>query len=584
MRWVRGLLIALAVAAVAAAYATSRDEGGTQPATTVAAQPETPPATPESTPAAADAPTGDTAQAGVPIRLLYAYSSNLEEMMATLLPAFNAARVEVRGRPVQVRGHAAASGDVQARIVAGRLKPHAWSPASSLWGRLLNYDADRAYVRDENASLASSPVVIAMWEPLARALGWPTRPIGFADILRLATTDSNWAAYGKPTFGRFKLGHTNPDFSTSGLSFVAAQYYTAAGKREGLTVEDVRNPAIRAKVRAIEQAIVHYGDTGSFFSEQLAKHGPGYASAVAMEETTLIEFNQARPRGAMKLVAVYPAEGTYMSDNPYLVLDAPWSTAAQREAAEALGAWLQKRATPKLVARFRYRPGDPAKRPLSPVARANGADPAQPRRLLQLPEPTVLARIKQAWHADRKPANVLLVVDVSGSMNDTGKLDQARLGLQTFLRQLSPRDRVGLMTFAGHPQTIVPIAEFARNRDLLRLRVRELVADGDTALHDATLRGWLTVDALEDDERINAVVVLSDGADTASGNPLGAVLGRLRQRSNGEGRPIRIFTIAYGTDAVTGVLQRIAAASGGNAYSGDPETIREVYLQISSYF
>src|SRR5439155_7730452 len=156
--------------------------------------------------------------------------------------------------------------------------------------------------------------------------------------------NSSWAAYGKPTFGRFKLGHTNPDFSTSGLSFVAAQYYAAAGKREGLTVADVQRPAIRGKVRAIEHSIVHYGDTGSFFAEQLQAKGPGYASAVAVEETTLLEFNKARPRGAMKLVAIYPAEGTFVSDNPYLVLDAPWVTGEQRRAAKAFGAWLRTKA------------------------------------------------------------------------------------------------------------------------------------------------------------------------------------------------------------------------------------------------
>ena len=49
---------------------------------------------------------------------------------------------------------------------------------------------------------------------------------------------------------------------------------------------------------------------------------------------------------------------------------------------------------------------------------ANGVDPAEPRRVLGLPEPRVLAAIKDAWRADRKPANVLLVLDTSGSMND----------------------------------------------------------------------------------------------------------------------------------------------------------------------
>ena len=155
--------------------------------------------------------------------------------MATLLPRFNAERRTVDGRSIFVTGVPASSGDVEMKIVRGRMKPHAWSPASSLWGRLLNHEADRKFVGDENPSLASSPVVIAMWEPFARALGWPRKAIGFKDILELSTTKSNWAEHGLPTYGHFKLGHTNPDFSTSGLSFVAAQYYTATGKREGLT-------------------------------------------------------------------------------------------------------------------------------------------------------------------------------------------------------------------------------------------------------------------------------------------------------------------------------------------------------------
>jgi Ca-activated chloride channel homolog len=561
MRAVRGLLVLLAATAVGIAYYTSREDPGTDDRTTVVARP------------AADA-----------VRLTLAYSSNLEDMMATLLPRFNAERHEVNGRSIFVTGVPASSGDVQMKIVRGRLRPHAWSPASSLWGRLLNHEVDRKYVGDENSSLASSPVVIAMWEPLARALGWPRKAIGFADILELATTKSSWAAYGKPTFGNFKLGHTNPDFSTSGLSFVAAQYYTATGKREGLTIADVERPAIRERVRAIEQSIVHYGDTGSFFSEQLAEHGPGYASAVAMEETTLLEFNEQRKPGELKLVAIYPAEGTYVSDNPYIVLDAPWVTAAQKSGAETLGAWLRQQLTPELVARFRYRPGDQDVKPLPPVTRANGVDPTQPRRLLSLPQPRVLARIKQAWREDRKPANVMLVVDVSGSMNDEDKIAHAREGLKTFLGQLSPRDRVGLMTFDSEIHVLVPIGPFAEIQGVLRRRASELIADGGTALYDATAAGWTSVDALEDDERINAVVVLSDGTDTESRRSKDDALAAIRARSEGEGRQIRIFTIAYGSDANSAVLEDIAAASGGRAYSGDPQTIEAVYLQISSYF
>ena len=531
-------------------------------------------------------PGGDESSAGPPsdsIHLTFAYSSNLEEMMATLLPRFNDRHVEVGGHPVWVDGVSASSGDVEQKILRGELRPDAWSPASSLWGRLLNHEADRDYVADENPSLASSPVVIGMWEPLARALGWPAKPIGFADILRLATTKSRWAAYGKPTFGTFKLGHTNPEFSTAGLSFVVGQYYAAAGKVEGLTLADVARPSVRAKVRAVERSIVHYGDKGSFFSEQLAKHGPGYASAVAMEENTLLEFNRGRSPGAMKLVAIYPADGTYMTDNPFLVLHAPWVTDERSRAAELLGAWLRRRLTPRFVGRYFYRPGDRA-RPASTISRRLGADPSQPRRLLTLPSPDVLARVKSAWREDRKAANILLLVDVSGSMNDSGKIDQARVGLRAFLRRLSPRDRVGLTQFSTEVQLLAPIAPVSSNGPLLRRRAGELVAGGSTALYDATAAAWQSVSDLHDDSRINAVVLLSDGADTASSRELQSLLAQLRASTGSEGESIRIFTIAYGKDASSDILEQIAEASGGEAYSGDPATIGKVYVQISSFF
>ena len=518
------------------------------------------------------------------IKLILAFSPEKEEMMKALLPRFNAEGVEVEGRPVVAEGQKWSSGDAQTRIAKGTLKPQIWSPSSSLWGRLLNFQADRTYVADENPSLVRTPLVVAMWEPLARALGWPGKPIGFDTILELATSQRGWAAYGKPTFGSFKLGHTNPDFSTSGLSFVAAQYYTAAGKREGLTLADVDRGPVRRRVRQIQSSIVHYGDTTLFFADQLKANGPGYASAVAMEEATLLDYNRTRPKGSLKLVAIYPSDGTFVSDNPFLVLDAPWVSEAQAAGARALGIWLARQLTPELAARYGFRPGDPDARALPPITRANGVDPAQPARVLSLPEPRVLNRIKRAWREDRKPANLMLVVDVSGSMQEEDKIGQARQGLQVFLRQLSPRDRVGLLTFSSDASEVVPIAPFAGNRGTLRARVNELIADGDTALYDATSAGWNAVDKLGDDARINAVVVLSDGADTASRSPLQSVVRQLAARARGEGRQIRVFTIAYGAAANKQVLADIAAASGGKAYAGDPDDIEAVYLQISSFF
>src|SRR5215216_5802965 len=261
---------------------------------------------------------GGKAPAGA-VRVPFAYSPEKEVLLKPLIQRFNESQQKVDGKPVFIEGTNIASGDAERKIAQGRLEPVAWSPASSLWGRLLNFEADAQYVADDNPSVVRTPLVIAMWEPMARALGYPRRPIGFADVLRLARERRGWAAYGKPQFGAFKLVHTNPSVSTSGLSAVAAEYYAATGKREGLTLRDIARPAVRRQIQGIERSIVHYGDTTLFIADQMRARGPAYASAVAMEEATLLDFN--RHRGSQpRLIALYPAEGTFYSDNPFIVL------------------------------------------------------------------------------------------------------------------------------------------------------------------------------------------------------------------------------------------------------------------------
>ena len=513
----------------------------------------------------------------------FAYSPEKEDLLVPLVEEFNASGAEVGGKRVFVEAVNRSSGEVQAEIAEGDYEPVAWSPSSSLWGRLLNFEADRGWVPQQNRSIVRTPLVIAMWEPLARALGWPGKPIGFKEVLALATAKRGWADYGKPEFGRFKLGHTNPDFSTSGLSAVAAEYYAATGKREGLTEDDVRRPAVRDQIRRIERSIVHYGDTTLFFADQLRRYGPAYASAVAMEEVTLIDFNRGR-RGT-RLVGIYPAEGTFFSDNPFIVLDAPWVKGDQRKAARAFEDWLLKAVTPERAAAGGFRSGDPGERPRSPVDRASGADPAQPTRVLSLPEPRVVARIKRAWREDRKPANIMLVVDKSGSMSEEGKMDQAKQGLRVFFGQLAPQDRVGLISFDDRVFREAPVAPFGTARQRLEGVVDDLFPDGETAFYDATEQGLRAIQRLKDPTRINAVVALTDGEDNAS-ERVGAedLVERLERQARIEGLAIRVYTIAYGSEPNRVALRAIARASGGKDFEGDPDDIGAVYRSISSFF
>ena len=444
----------------------------------------------------------------------FAFSPEKEKLLEPLIDDFNEKGVKVDGRPVFVEGQNVSSGEAQSKIARGTLKLAAWSPSSSLWGRLLNFEADQPYAPDENPSIVRTPLVIAMWEPMARALGYPNKALGFRDILDLARSETGWAKYGRPQFGQFKLVHTNPDFSTSGLSAVVAEYYAATGKKEGLQEKDITGRA-RSYVKDIERSIVHYGDTTLFIADEMRRAGPGYTSAVAMEEVTLVDFNQRRG-GQPKLVAIYPEEGTFYSDNPLIVLNAPWVSEAQKKGAREFQKFLADRIDPEMAGEYGFRPADLKAKPAGPVTAANGADPDQPKRVLGLPEPRVLDTVRRTWRADRKPANVLLVVDTSGSMVEEHRLERAKQGLATFLRQLSPNDRVGLEAFNEDITPLVPIAPVRQNIGRLRSTIDSLIADGGTAFYDAAIRGFDDVRALNDRDRINAVVLLTDGEDTDS--------------------------------------------------------------------
>lgn len=514
----------------------------------------------------------------------FAYSPEKEKLLEPLIDRFNGERRKVGGKQVFVEGSVVSSGEAQQKIARGTLKTVAWSPASSLWGRLLNFEADQPYAPEENPSIVRTPLVIAMWEPMAQALGHPRKKIGFDDILELARSQTGWAKFGRPQFGEFKLVHTNPDFSTSGLSAVVAEYYAATGKKEGLVEKDIEGSRARQIVKDIERSIVHYGDTTLFIAEQMRKAGPGYASAVAMEEVTLLDFNKNRG-GQPKLVAIYPDEGTFYSDNPFIVLDAPWVNGQQREAAREFQKFLAEEIDAERAGESGFRPADLKEKPADAISAANGADPAQPKRVLGLPEPRVLSRVKEAWREDRKPANVLLVVDTSGSMVEENRLERAKEGLETFLREVSPNDRVGLTTFSDEIRPLVPIGPVRQNESALRENIQSLIADGGTAFFDAAFEGLETVQGLRDRERINAVVLLTDGEDTDSSRGLQQVVQRMEAQGDTENR-VRVFTIAYsaGAEGAEEALEQIATASGGQAYSGDTEDIELVYRSISSFF
>jgi Ca-activated chloride channel homolog len=551
------------------------------------------------------------------------------ELLTDLARRFESSGAQVDGRCIRVQVAKASSGAAASLLAADWPKPKVngarpviWSPSASTWGAVLDQrraDAGKgAFVTTPGKSFMLTPLVIAMPKPMAEALGYPQTPLGISDILALAQDPSGWAAKGHPEWGPFRFGKTNPNFSTSGLAETIAQYYAATGKTSDLTLEDLVRPEVTAFSDGVESSVVHYGDTTLTFLNNLyradRRGNPfGYASAVAVEEKSLLDYNRGNPDGILDpgevprkprvpLVAIYPKEGTLYSDNPLIVLGAPWVSSAQRAAANKFVSFVTQTKNQRRVLQYGFRPGNPAVAIGAPITAKNGVDPKQPQSTLEVPKPPVLAGVIDQWNQERKKARVLLVMDVSGSMGDeadpkTGdtKLDLAKRAAIAALGQFNPEDQVGLRIFSTDISNreptdykdLVPIAPIASNKDDLRANIDRLVPTQGTPLYTVTGDSFTKMTDEFDPARINAVVLLTDGRNEDPRNEdLPALLKDLRSSNEGEAtKPVRIFTIAYGNDADQVTLKRIAEATNAASYSAvDPATIVNVFNTVVSNF
>jgi Ca-activated chloride channel family protein len=447
------------------------------------------------------------------------------DLLVKLAEDFNKSDAAKKAKPCAfIRINKASSG-VAAQLLADGWtdpghdgpRPVVWSPAAASWGAILNQrladKGQKAMAPADARPIQTTPLVIAMPKPMAEALGYPDTPIGFGDLLALARDPNGWASKGHPEWGAFKLGKTNPNFSTSGLSATIAQYYAATGKQSDLTLEDVNRPDVDAFMRGVESAVVHYGDITPTFLNNLYRNdragtGLTYVSAVAVEEKSIIDYNRGNPDGILDpgeqprpprvpLVAVYPKDGTLFSDSPFYVLDAPWVEPAQKAAARLFETFVQRPENQRNVLQFGFRPGNPAVTVGDPIVRSNGVDPDQPKTTLGVPAPEVLTKLLDKWGEQRKSARVLLVIDVSGSMGEEvgggdTKLDLAKRASIDALDEFKSDDEVGLRIFSTNiggkgPNSfyldVVPIGPISQNRELIASKISTLIPTEGTPLY-----------------------------------------------------------------------------------------------------
>src|SRR5260221_1398066 len=140
---------------------------------------------------------------GPTITLRFAYSSEKKAWLDEEIPAFLATHPKVGGKPIVVEAKSYGSGEASTAILDGTFKAHVYSPASTAYLALLDQQWAVQHKSTKPLAPASeplvlSPIVIAMWKPMATALGWPSKDLGSADIIKVSKDPKGWGSYRHP--------------------------------------------------------------------------------------------------------------------------------------------------------------------------------------------------------------------------------------------------------------------------------------------------------------------------------------------------------------------------------------------------
>jgi Ca-activated chloride channel family protein len=452
--------------------------------------------------------------------------------------------------------------EVAATLAADRAdRPDVWIPDSSIWLRREALAA--AGLPAGSPSVARSPAVLALPRALAARLG--AHPgdgaFGFGPLL---PADSGAA---QPV--QLRLPDPRRSAPTVG-ALVGLQAATAG----------------RADQRAVLAAVLRASDRGA------TDAALGARQAEPSSEQQVWLSNQ--PGGTDPLVAAYPPGAGIPLDYPFVILA---TRHEQRAAANRLLSALRGELGRQLLDAAGFR--EPGGHAGPALTAARGVDPAAAGTGAVPPAAAIETAIR-ALEAVNLPSRLLAVLDVSGSMAlpaspgaPTTRLDLARTAVLGGLALYPDDTEVGLWTFAAELagetdyREVVPIVPLGRDADggTGRLRLADALPAlrvsrrGGTGLYDTALAAVRAVRRSWDPNRVNSVVLLTDGRDEDRvGISLSQLLKTLRDERDPK-RPVYLITIAYGPDADNAALRAMSRATGAEMYSAvDPLRLRAVLL------
>ena len=501
-------------------------------------------------------------------------NSSLAPWLNAAVADFNAEELETAaGNPVYVQLELVEAGQTVVDITSGKAAPTLWIPDDKVWADLLA-DKGNLNFQEDCRSVAESPLVIAFWRPIAEALGWPGRSLGWLDVGSLAADPSAWNYYSGGQFGEtLQLGHTHPGLSGSGVATLIALVQAAETEETAVAASVVEKPVVQASVNAFEAAVSWFSSSTDELGRTMSDRGSNYLGAAVMYESTVVHYGA----GEVSIVPIYPFEGTFVAQHPACLNAA--ADPEKRAAAELFREYLLTAEAQQLAVSKGLRPVNAAVSPGPPLDSSRGIDLEQPEVVFESPRVETVYAVQDLWQSARKDVNLVMVLDVSGSMAGD-KLRSAQEAAIQFVNHMGEDDYISIVAFSTTSEVLLSHERIGSERERVINVLQKLQPDNYTAFYDAVGDAASILAQTSSSETSNVIVALTDGLDNSSEKySFGPDLIAAASANN-----TTICTIAYGKDADERILTELALQARGSFYQGDEANIDTIYQEMSAAF
>ncbi|MFH9722220.1 VWA domain-containing protein [Streptomyces sp. NPDC017254] len=178
---------------------------------------------------------------------------------------------------------------------------------------------------------------------------------------------------------------------------------------------------------------------------------------------------------------------------------------------------------------------------------------------------------------ERPPAALTFVVDVSGSMDEPGRLDLVRESLGLLADELRDDDSIALVTFSDTAETRLPMTRVGEARGRIREVVNSLATSSSTNVEAGVRTGY---DVAVDGHRegaTNRVVLLSDALANTGATGAGTILERIDAERRKYG--ITLFGVGVGSEFGDAFMERLAdRGDGQTTYVSTSAQARKVFV------